>query len=49
MAILSGQKGAYFPFLGSKLKINYLGIFDWIFLYQVKEIIFLGPHAKFQL
>jgi hypothetical protein len=33
---------------GSKFKINYMGIFDEIFLHQVKELIFSGPHAKFQ-
>jgi hypothetical protein len=48
MAILSDQKGVDLPFFWSKFKINFLGIFDWIFLHQVKELIFLGPNAKFQ-
>jgi hypothetical protein len=47
--ILSGQKGVYLVFFGVKFKINYLSVFDWIFLHQVKELIFSGPHAKFQL
>jgi hypothetical protein len=48
MAVLSSQKGVYLPFLGSKFKINYLGLFDGIFLHQVKELNFSGSHVKFQ-
>jgi hypothetical protein len=47
MAVLSGQKGVYLPFLGLKSKIDYLGIFNWIFLYQVKKMNIIRPHAKF--
>jgi hypothetical protein len=39
-AVLSGQKEVYLLFLGSKFKINYMGVFDWIFLYEVKKYFF---------
>ena len=45
---LKSEKGVYLPFFGSKFKINYLGIFHWIFLYQVKKIIIIGPQGKYQ-
>ena len=47
LVVLRSQKGVYLPIFRSKFKINYLGIFDWIFLHQVKKVIFIGPHAKF--
>jgi hypothetical protein len=33
---------------GEKFKLNFLSIFDGIFLHQVTELSFLGSHAKFQ-
>jgi hypothetical protein len=40
MAVLSGKKSVYLPFLESKFKLNFLGNFDGIFLHHVKELFF---------
>jgi hypothetical protein len=38
MAVLSGKKGVYLPFFGSKFKLNFLTNFKRIFLHHVKEL-----------
>jgi hypothetical protein len=49
MAVLSGpKKGIFGQFLGVKLKINFLSIFERILSINSKNYLFIGFHAKFQ-
>jgi hypothetical protein len=41
MAILNGQKGVFVPFFKSKLKPNFLSIFERIFFVVSKILFFL--------
>jgi hypothetical protein len=45
---LSGPKGVFLFNFFAKIQLDLLNIFDRISLHQMKELIFLGPHAKFQ-
>jgi hypothetical protein len=43
LAILSDQKGVFWPFFGSKIETNHLSIFEGIFLQEVIKLFCGGP------
>jgi hypothetical protein len=47
LVVLSGQKGVFWPFFGSKIKTQLSNIFDGIFLQELIKLFFWGTQKQF--